>query len=170
MSVADTSKMVYFKNENECFNLRCASVCVRKDEVLLFYFDKEKGDFWTLQGGRCNMYETTSDAIIREFKEEIGEKISIIRLLWVIENFFEFKGTNFHELLFVYLAELNTDSEVIKTDEFFAHEGERSMLCRWVKIKDLGKYKILPNIFYSLLSNIPNETQHIVHHDKNITI
>ena len=159
-----SSKMVYFKNDTSCFNLRSACVCKKDEKILLFNFEEE--GFWTLPGGRCNMHETSSDAAIREFQEEIGEIVTTTRLLWVIENFFEFKSRSFHELLFVYLVELPKDSKIINQDEFFAHEGDRKMLCRFIHPKDFKNYKILPYIFPEILSDIPKTTQHIIHRDK----
>jgi 8-oxo-dGTP pyrophosphatase MutT (NUDIX family) len=159
------SDMVYFKREDSCFNLRSACVCKRGEEILLFHFDK--GGFWTLPGGRCNMHESSPEAAIREFWEEIGETVTINRLLWVIENFFDFNSTKFHELLFVYLIELPQDSKIISKDEFFAHEGEREMLCKFINPNDFSKYNVLPSIFPSILTDIPKETKHIIHHDNN---
>jgi 8-oxo-dGTP pyrophosphatase MutT (NUDIX family) len=154
--------MVHFHQGISRFNLRSSCVCKRGDEILLFHFDI--GDFWSLPGGRSNLHESTSDTAIREFQEEIGEKVKVDRLLWVIENFFKFEEENFHELLFVYLVELPTTSKIINENEFFAHEGEKEMLCRFVNPKDFSKYNILPNILSRLLSDIPSNTEHIIHH------
>jgi ADP-ribose pyrophosphatase YjhB (NUDIX family) len=50
-----------------------------------------------LPGGRVEALETTSDALRREMKEEIGQTIEVGRLLWVVENFFNLQGTPYHE-------------------------------------------------------------------------
>jgi len=158
-------QMVNFHYQDICFNLRTACVCLRDDEVLLFYF--HKADLWTLPGGRCDLLETTEGAAKREFKEEIGEDVKILRNLWVIENFFKVEQLkkNYHELLFVYLVELPKSSKIKNQNEFYAHEGTEKMFCRWVKIKDLANYNLLPKFLIKALANIPASTEHIINID-----
>ena len=157
------STMVSFKGNSSRFNLRSACVCRRGEEILLFHF--KNGGFWSLPGGRCDLHENTEQATIREFQEEIGETVTVDRLLWVIENFFTWDHEKFHELLFVYLVNLPADSKILTQDEFNAHEGGQNMLCKWVNPKDLGNYKILPAILPKILGDIPTYTQHLIHHD-----
>jgi len=159
-----TDKMVNFHDGGQVFSLRSSCVCLRKDEVLLFYYPKV--DLWSLPGGRCNLLEDTLMAVKREFVEEMGEEINVQRLLWVVENFFNMKGENYHELLFIYLAELRNNSKIVQKDEFYAIEGEVQMPCKWVKIKDLGKYNLLPKFLIEKLANIPDTIEHIVNVDE----
>ena len=44
------------------------------------------------------MLENSKDAIVREMQEEIGARVNVHRLLWVVENFFEYNARSFHEL------------------------------------------------------------------------
>ncbi|MHA2119463.1 MAG: NUDIX domain-containing protein [Candidatus Thorarchaeota archaeon] len=50
----------------------------------------EEDDIWVLPGGSVKLYETTEEALEREILEEMGFKIEVERLLWIVENFFDF--------------------------------------------------------------------------------
>lgn len=68
--------------------------------------DGEKGeDFYRLLGGGVDFGERSTDALIREFQEELGREIRVGRLLGVVENLFAFEGRPGHEVCFIYEAE-----------------------------------------------------------------
>ncbi|MCM3738578.1 NUDIX domain-containing protein [Bacillus cytotoxicus] len=64
-------------------NIRTAGVLIHNEHVLLHKMD----DFWILPGGavECNGvdFETTMEALKREYKEGLDVEINIIKLLWV---------------------------------------------------------------------------------------
>ena len=67
---------------------RVAVVALDGDRVLLHR--AEGDDFWALPGGRVQAGETAQEAILREVAEEIGvHEVTVGRLLFVVENFFE---------------------------------------------------------------------------------
>jgi 8-oxo-dGTP pyrophosphatase MutT (NUDIX family) len=149
-----------------CLNMRSAAVFLRNDEVLLFYF--KAAGIWSLPGGRCNLLEDSKRTVIRECQEELAVEVKPIRLLWIIENFFDFKNEKFHEILFVHLVERVSGFDVFGQDEFYAHEAEEPMLCKWVKISELGQYKLLPSLFIEILKKIPEHAKHLVHYDEGM--
>lgn len=156
-----TTRMVNFKEAGLCFNLRSAALLTRDDEVLLFYF--QKADIWTLPGGRCNVLETSEAAVIRECQEELDITVKANRLLWVAENYFAMYGENTHEILFVYLVDVVSGAEKIADNEFYAHEGDKKMLCKWVKISNLDKYNnFVPAFLVEKLKHIPEQIEHLV--------
>jgi ADP-ribose pyrophosphatase YjhB (NUDIX family) len=86
------------------FNFRVAGVALAGSRV--FVHRNVKDDFWTLPGGRVEMGEATADALRREMREELGIDVAVGRLLWVIENFFEYDARRYHEIAFYYEMEL----------------------------------------------------------------
>ena len=94
-----------------------------KDNKLLVSegFDKVKNQtFYRCLGGGIEFLEKSTDALKREFKEEINIDIVIKDFLGISENIFTYEGKNAHELVFYYniniLAE-NYKEEYIVTDD-----------------------------------------------------
>ena len=83
-------------NRKPKFNFRVAAVAVQKDRVLLHR--TEVDDFWSLPGGRIRAGESSASALHRELREEMSIEVSIGRLIWIVENFFEYDSQPFHEV------------------------------------------------------------------------
>jgi ADP-ribose pyrophosphatase YjhB (NUDIX family) len=60
--------------------------------------------FHRLLGGHVEFSEYAIDAIHREFGEEIGQRLTGVRLLGVLENIFQWQGATAHEVVFVFRA------------------------------------------------------------------
>lgn len=75
---------------------------IHDDHVLIHR--SEKDDFWALPGGRVEFFETSEDTIPREIQEELGLDSSAVRLLWHVENFFEYIGKKLHPSIFYLLT------------------------------------------------------------------
>ncbi|MEJ7705366.1 MAG: NUDIX domain-containing protein [Geodermatophilaceae bacterium] len=56
-------------------------------------------------GGGIEFGETAEEALRREFTEELGVALGVVRLLGVLENRFELAGVPGHEIVFVFTAE-----------------------------------------------------------------
>ena len=66
-------------------------------------YDKvKKQTFYRCLGGGIEFLEKSTDALKREFKEEINIDIVIKDLLGISENIFTYEGKNAHELVFYY--------------------------------------------------------------------
>jgi len=70
-------------------------------------------------GGTVEFGETWQDALIREFKEEIGVRIELIGDPIVLENIYTHHGTLGHEILFI--SEVIFSSNAYETDEFIEY-------------------------------------------------
>ncbi len=148
-----------YKSQSGMFNTRVVGICVKENKV---FISKLKGDkFWTFVGGKPNFGESTADAVLREFEEEVGAKLSIDRIAAVIENFFEFQENNWHQYIFFYI--LKDEENVL---EIF--EGERAIkdnakgIYKWVDIADLKNESIKPDCLVKILTNPQESTQHII--------
>ena len=102
-------------------------------------FDKANG-LWELPGGHIKFKEDASTTAIRECREETGIKIKVMRLLPKIYNNFwtDKKNQKYHTVLISYEC-LATGGKLHDKK----HDYKISEL-RWIKLKDLRKYKLLP--------------------------
>ncbi len=55
-------------------------------------------------GGHVEFGEYALDTVHREFREEIGQALTGVRLAGVLENVFEWEGATQHEIVFVFTA------------------------------------------------------------------
>jgi ADP-ribose pyrophosphatase YjhB (NUDIX family) len=145
-------------------NYRVAGVCIERGHVLLHTEDRD--DFWVLPGGRPRLHETSRDALAREMDEELGVRVAVERLLWVVENVFTYRGRRLHELALYYAMSLPEDSPYrdVGTD-FSGHEGETTLHYRWFPIDGLGNANLRPTFLETALSELPETPRHIVHVD-----
>lgn len=95
----------------------------RGDQILVFQgHDDVKGQtFYRPLGGGVEWGERTEDALVREFKEELGADLVDVRLLTVLENIFTYNGQPGHEIVFVYEAAL-ADKSLYEKDLVPAYE------------------------------------------------
>lgn len=100
----------------------------KKDNKLLVGegFDNVKNQiFYRCLGGGIEFLENSSDALKREFLEEINANIIVKDFLGISENIFTYKGKNAHELILFYAI------DILGSD----YKGEYDI------IDDCGKYK-----------------------------
>ncbi len=57
-------------------------------------------------GGHVEYGEYALETIHREFLEEIGQRLTDVRLLGVLENIFQWNGAVAHEVVFMFAADL----------------------------------------------------------------
>jgi len=76
----------------------------RRDNALLVSTTNGPRPFHRPLGGHVEFGEYAIDTIHREFGEEIGQQLTDVRLLGVIENIFQWQGVDQHEVVFVFRA------------------------------------------------------------------
>ncbi len=143
---------ISFKNEElkAKFNFRVACIISGGEKILLQKSSKD--DYYSLIGGRVRFFEDTKKAIIRELKEETGVLVSPeeVQLIDVVENFFIYDNTKFHEILFIYKVSENT--KLMSIDNFKTLDKDTSVNL-WINISELSKYKIMPSIVEKIINN-----------------
>ncbi len=76
---------------NTIFQVRVGAVCTSSDGRVLLH--RAVGDdIWSLPGGRLRVGESVADCVRREMREEAGMKVEAGEVLWVLENFAEFRS------------------------------------------------------------------------------
>ena len=63
---------VNYINKDYQFNLRTSAIIFNKDKNKILLFKVNDRNFYLLLGGRTNEFESSSNAIKREIKEELG--------------------------------------------------------------------------------------------------
>ena len=95
-------------------------------------FDPTKQrSFWVPVGGRVEFGETSTEAIVREVREELSMEITDLRLLGVLENIFEFDGGDGHEIVFVYDARF-ADSLMYDQAVISVMAGDEAFTAHWI--------------------------------------
>ena len=156
--------MITFEIDGSRFNYRTVGIVLDGERVLIHR--SEMDDFWSLPGGRVEMMESAEGALRREMREELEIDVHIGRLVWIVENFFEYDGNPYHEIAFYFLMILPHDSHLYGRGESFAGNEEGLKLTfKWYKIDELKKLELYPAFLKDRLRSIPGNTEHIVHTD-----
>lgn len=156
--------MLTFEEGRNRFGYRVVGIALDGDRVLLQR--TEKDDLWFLPGGRVEWLESSQDALVREMQEELGVEVQVERLLWVVENFFEYDSKSYHELGLYFLMSFPPDSNLYgKREPFVGNEGEFKMIFKWHPLDKLEEIPLYPAFLQKRLNSIPQVTEHIVHTD-----
>ena len=157
--------MIRFDQGHRRFNYRIVGVALHNDHVLLHRADHES--FWTLPGGRAEHGETAEQTLRREMLEELETEVRIDRLLWVVENFFEYEGLSYHELAFYFLMTFPWGSVPLRAEAFDREDAGVPLRFRWFPVRRdlLAELPLLPGFLPEGLTELPTSVVHIVQRD-----
>jgi ADP-ribose pyrophosphatase YjhB (NUDIX family) len=120
---------------------RACAIIRQADRLLL---NRYGGDsFWALPGGAVEQGEFSTDALVREMREELGIAVEIGRLVWIVENLFDYRGTTYTEYGFYYEAEW-PGAAAIGDAEFMGQEPDQ--VFRWVRNADIAALDFRPAV------------------------
>jgi 8-oxo-dGTP pyrophosphatase MutT (NUDIX family) len=156
--------MITFDRGNVRFTYRVAGVAIRDGKVLAQ--KSVEGNYCFLPGGRAELRETAGETLRREMQEELHVDVSVGRLLWVVENFFELGGKAFHELGLYFSMTFPEDSPVNDTNQtFLVKEAHHEYVFQWFALDDLNSVPLYPSLLQAALQSLPDRTEHIVQID-----
>lgn len=162
-------EMITFVRENVRFTLRVAAIALHEGYVLLHRAAAD--DFWAMPGGRVELLEPAAESLRREMHEEIDADVRVERLLWVVENFFDYH-MSCHELGLYFLVDLGPDfPHYDKTRPFYGVEdgpgGDMNLrlIFQWFSVDRLASERLFPTFLRTALCHVPAHTQHVVHYD-----
>lgn len=159
--------MIVIARGERRFRVRVVAAIIHEGRVLLQTF-ADHDDFWVLPGGNAEVKEPTLDGVIREMKEELGEDIRVERLLWVVDNFFRFGLSDWHEIGLYWLASLTPDSPLLQLDSFPGEERPGvKFTCRWHDVDRLPSVRLLPSFLTEGLAALPESPQYLIHRDSD---
>lgn len=140
---------------NGDFSLRAAALIINSNQLLVIKHDNFDC-FYTI-GGRVNINETSTDAVIREVREETGYLLSVDRLVYIQERFYNINNTHHHEVVFFYL--MKSADVRIENESCMDHQEEKLY---WIPIDELQNINLVPAFLQIALTNIQKEIIHIV--------
>jgi ADP-ribose pyrophosphatase YjhB (NUDIX family) len=155
--------MITFRHNGHQFGLRAAAIILHGDNVLLQRAIHD--DFWAMPGGRVEFQEAAIDTLKREMLEEINTPVRVERLLWVMENFFEYQAITCHELSLYFLTHLPATSPLLKLTEFEGIEQDIKLIFKWFNRHQLANLHVYPTFFRDALKTIPSQIVHVTHVD-----
>ena len=159
--------MITFDEDNIRFTNRIVGIAYDGDRVLLHRAISD--DFWAMPGGRAELLETAAETLRREMREEMNEEVTVERLVWIAENFFEYGPRSFHEIGFYFLMHLPPDSPLRqKTEPFYGQEGDLRIIFEWFPVETLEQVYLFPAFLRTGLKNLPTSTVHIVQRDSKV--
>lgn len=128
--------------EDYKLNVRAAGVIIHNNKVLVH--KNVNSDHYALVGGRIEIGENSVDTIKREIKEELGKEIEITGYISTIENFFEMKGSKYHEIMFVHKVEFVNEED--KRIEYTLEniEGKDYLKYEWLELDKIEQYPLWP--------------------------
>lgn len=134
-------------------NCRAAGIIIHEGKVL---FHRNTADvYYALIGGRVQICESSDNAVKREIKEELGKDVEITGYIATIENFFNGKGKDYHEILFVHKAEFvdDDDKKITKTLQNIEGDTEKNVQYEWLDISKFDEYDIRPSVIKDVIKN-----------------
>jgi ADP-ribose pyrophosphatase YjhB (NUDIX family) len=158
--------MIRFDQGNYRFNYRVVGVAMRDGHVFLH---QGKGEsFWALPGGRAELGESAEQTLKREMREELQVEIEIVRLLWVVENFFRFDEKHYHELSLYFLMRLPDESKYLtQPGPYPCAEPDSNLIFQWFpnRMEVLAGLPVFPSFLQTELQQLPQSTEHRVQTD-----
>ena len=151
--------------DNALFNFRVAGVAIQNGKLLLHKTPTD--NFWSLPGGRVDMFEFSRETLLREMLEEIGKPVRVGNLLWVVENFFEYNNIKHHEIGFYYQMQV---PDIENQDDFILIEDETELLFHWEEVETINPGNIYPEFITKDLLCNNSSFQHITLNFKNLNV
>ncbi len=161
---------ILFKTEQGVFSYRVAGVLNRAGRVLLQRTPDDPG--YAFPGGHVRFGETSEQALVREFQEEVGTEVKPTRLLWIGEIFFPWGERNCHQVCLYYALELCGDARIPTEGKFMAQdelEGERIDLefC-WIDLERLEEILVYPLQAQALLMHPSEQVERFVYVEQGV--
>lgn len=149
--------MICFDTKQGRFSLRSVAVAIFDEHILISRASED--NFWALPGGRVELFESSSEAIVREMLEELGLQCRVQRHLWHVENFFTFRSIRFHELANYFLVTFSDQPQIDSEVDFKGIETAEELIFRWVPLKNLEFYNLKPDFLVKKLNNLPSSAE-----------
>ena len=123
-------------------NVRAAGVMIHNSKILVHR--NVNSDHYALIGGRVEIGESSADTIKRKIKEELGKDVEITGYISTIENFFEMKGSKYHEIMFVHKIEFTNEEDKKIENTMKNVEGKEYLQYEWIDLESIDNYPLLP--------------------------
>ena len=106
------------------------AVIARPRDGALLVSEPADASFQRPLGGHVEFGEYALDTIHREFGEEIGQRLTDVRLLGVLENIFPWQGGTEHEVVFIFSAAFADEAAYEIDEQVIADKTENRVVWR----------------------------------------
>ena len=110
--------------------LKAMAVVRRPRDGALLVSESDDPLFQRPLGGHVEFGEYAIDTVRREFAEEIGQELTGVRLLGVLENIFGWRGRTEHEVVFIFTAAFAAASAYEIEEQRILDNPDRRVLWR----------------------------------------
>lgn len=144
------------------FTVRTVGVAIHNEQVLLHRAVHDT--WWSLPGGRIELHESSSDALMREMREELGVEVVLLRLLWVQERFFS-SSQRHHSIQFYYLMQVPEALFPERAPTFMSPQSnDTPLLFQWYPLAQLDALPmpLYPAILRVMLRQLPETVVHLI--------
>ncbi len=119
-------------------------IFLHEDRLLVFRGDDPSRDvvFYRPLGGGIEFGEQSSEAFVREIREELGAEMSDIRYLGMLENIFTHLGKRGHEIVLLYAARF-TDPTFYARESWMGDDNGIPIPVSWKPLADFRNGNML---------------------------
>lgn len=145
----------HFRQGNKFCTLRAAAVLIDNGRVLVQRSDRE----FALPAVRVSVGSTAEETLIREFRKATGVLITHTRLIWVDENLWSSRGSDYHTVTFYFLAECG---EGFPYEKFGSQKSGMSTLFEWAELEKIRSMNIYPEFIKEKITDISDGIEHFI--------
>ena len=152
------TKSLEMPAEKLTWRLSAYGILIQDNRVLL----SRQWDGWDFPGGGIEKGEGVEEALLREFKEEIGISIESNALLHITQDFFilDFLPDTYWHGVLMYFTCKNPQGE-ISTDGFMDHETEYMQAAEWVPLENIDSIKFYNPIDSPAIIRLANQRKSV---------
>jgi ADP-ribose pyrophosphatase YjhB (NUDIX family) len=111
--------------------IKAMAVIRRPRDGALLVSEAPDGSFQRPLGGHVEFGEYAVDTLHREFGEEIGQRLTGVRPLGVLENIFPWQGGTEHEVVFIFSAAFADEAAYEIEEQVIADDTEPKSRVLW---------------------------------------
>ncbi len=136
--------------------IRVIAICLfsHEDRILVFEgYDAVKGSrYYRPLGGGVEPGERAVDALHREIWEELGQEITDVRLLTVLENLFVLDGRPGHEIVFLFDARFEDPTLYQRKALTVTEDNGETLTAQWRSLDSFDEQgRLVPEALADLL-------------------